>query len=348
MHLRKSLAAIFSPTLRLAGPEPALVRRGGLLGEVHWIVPRAECNYRRMDFAALPARQRAGAAQIAARRHAAGPVRTHIAWRGPVAHAWTWPMQGEGREDDAGNCVPESLLRAPPASDGVRLLEQVHGFEGQCWRGGDLQASQWWAALPDADSWSRFARACGLGPESAAAAEPRSLPWSEPWADVRRGLPASPALIERWAWRAVAAVVLVALGWQVAAGLRWRLAESAVASRMEVLREKAGPLLAARERAERALDGIRSLQALQHRNHDYGLVARVIAPLPDDARLLEWQRDGDKLKVTVRASDTDPRHFVSAYGKDALLAGVVAVPGPSGTTSLAFDLAPPVSAKASP
>lgn len=348
MHPRYKLAAIFSPTRRLIGPEPRTVRSGGLLGELQWVVPRARCQYRRLDFSALPAKQRAGAARIAARRHAAGPARFHVAWKGPAAHIWTWTEReaaAAGLLAEDVPWLPESLLRAPPANDGLRLLRQSEGFEGQAWRDGELQVSQWWPELPQAETWRRFVRACGLGPEDAAAIEPESLPWSESWADRKRGMPASPAMLERWAWRVVLASIVVAFGWQFAAELRWRGAQSTLESRMDTLRAKATPLLAAREQAARARDAIASMRQLQQGSSDYRLASGVIAPLPADARFVEWQRDGGKLQVAVRSSDADPRHFVSAYDGDRLLDNVVATPGEAGITMLAFDLAPGDAAK---
>ena len=121
MSLRNRLAAIFSPTRRLAGPEPATVRGGGPLGGVQWVVPRAECHYRRMDLSGLPARQRAAAARIAARRHEPRPQASfHVAWTGGIAHVWTWTaFAGDGTPGEA-EWIPESLLRASPR-DGAFL-----------------------------------------------------------------------------------------------------------------------------------------------------------------------------------------------------------------------------------
>ena len=165
MSLRNRLAAIFSPTRRLATPEAATVRAGGVLGGVQWVVPRAQCHYRRMDFASLPPRQRDAAARIAARRHEPRPQAAfHVAWTGGIAHVWTWTTRSADAPADEAEWVPESLLRAPPPGDGVRLLQQVDGVEGQCWRGGLLQASQWWAAAPAPADWLRFVRGCGFGP----------------------------------------------------------------------------------------------------------------------------------------------------------------------------------------
>jgi hypothetical protein len=105
------------------------------------------------------------------------------------------------------------------------------------------------------------------------------------------------------------------------------------------LRSQAAPLLAARERADRARDALLALRDLQRGSSDYRLMADVIAPLPADARLAAWVRDDTKLQVTVKSADTDPRHFVSAYDGKPLLAGVIATPI-EGAMGLAFDLAP--------
>jgi len=342
MLLRDQLAAIFSPTRRLIGPEPATVRTGGWLGELQWVVPRAALGYRRVDLAALPAKRRAAAAAIAAKRDAAGPARFQIAWQGPVAQVWTWDESEAAKAGVAPDAawVPESLLRAAPAGDGLRLLRQVEGFEGQHWEQGELRASQWWPTVPGLDRWQRFVRACGL-PASGDVPEPGSVPWSSPWADPRRGVPASPATLERWAWRVVAVVLALALGWQAAAELRWRSAHREVQARMSELRDKASPLLTAREQAERYRDELEDLRALQGGDSDYELVARIVAPLPEDVRLLEWQRDGERLQVALRAADADPRHFVTAYQSDPQLRRVVATPGEAGITMLDFELATP-------
>src|SRR5690606_19578108 len=130
MNLRDQLAAIFSPTRRLAeaGGEGALVRAGGALGGVQWVVPRSRLAYRQFELPNVPARQRDGAARIAARRVEAQPgARFHVAWTGNTAHVWSWDP-GEAAPDDAeASWIPESLLRMPPREDGLRLLAQVEG-----------------------------------------------------------------------------------------------------------------------------------------------------------------------------------------------------------------------------
>jgi hypothetical protein len=340
MQPPSKLAAIFSPTRRLPGVEGAPVHGGGPFGGLEWVVPRAECQYRRMDFASLASRQRPAAARIAARRMDPRPgAALHIAWTGPVAHAWSWTGSAPGIATGQAGWIPESLLRAPPAGDGVRIVRQVDGFEGQHWRDGRLQASQWWQALPATDAWHRFVRAAGLGLDAIGMGVPAPVDpgWSDPWGDPARGLPVSPALLERWAWSAGLVVLAFALGWQLFARAEWSVAQSRLDARMDALRSRAAPLLAARERADTARDALQALRDLQQGEDDYRLMAEVIAPLPQDARLAAWTRDGAKLQVSVDSTDADPRHFVAAYEDNARLSSVVATPRDGGMV-LVFDL----------
>lgn len=347
MRSHNRLAAVFSPTRRLLGAEQALVRAGGLLGGLQWIVPRAECRYRRIDFSHLPARQREPAARLAARRVEPRPgALFHLAWTGGIVHVWTWPEGVERIGNADAGWIPESLLRSAPRGDSLRLLEQVQGFEGQSWRDGILEASQWWPAPPTADAWRRFVRACGLGPgDGDTVPEPVNVGWSEPWGDGARGLPASPAVLERWAWTLGLGLLFCGLGWQLAGQAYWSMAQARLDARMDALRAQASPLLAARERADAARDALLALQALDAGPGDYSLMADVIRPLPEDARFASWQREEGKLQVAILSADTDPRRFVTAYADRGPLANAVATPA-QGSMGLAFDLAAPADADA--
>lgn len=341
MQRSSKLAAVFSPERRLPGAEPRVVRAGGVLGGVEWVVPRAECQYRRVEFPSLPRRQRAAAARIAARRFDPRPqALAYVAWTGPVAHIWTWTGAGPRILAGEDGWIPETLLRAPQRGDGMRLLAQVEGFEGQFWRDGRLHASQWWAECPNADAWQRFERACGRAPATEGAPAPVDAGWSEPWDDVAPGLPASPAVLERWAWTGGLALLACVLGWQLAGLADWAFAQSRLDARMQALRSRAAPLLAARERADTARDALLGLRELQQGRIDYVLVADVVAPLPADARLTNWVREGNRLSVAVRSADKDPRHFVAAYEDSPQLSNVVATPGDD-AMGLVFDLDAP-------
>lgn len=351
MHLRNQLTALFSPTRRLLGDDAAVVHAGGVLGPVERIVPRAQCHYRRIDVSALPARQRRSAARIAVRRHELGNDSAHhLAWQGGIAHAWIWPQPDPALTQTEQTWVPETLLRAPPDSDGLRLLRQQDGVEGQLWRDGRLLHSRWWPQAPGPEAWRRFVRACGLGPEAAdPIPEVQALPWSpQPWGDAHRGLPGSPAALERLAWTAVLALVALGLGWQLTAQAGWSIALARVESRIETLQAQATPLLAARERADAAVRALQDFRQLQGGVSDYAMMAEVVQPLPADARLVGWVREGVRLQAALTSSQTDPRRFVSAFGDHPQLADVVATPGEGNAMQLDFTLPPPGAAGSGP
>ncbi len=340
MRLRNRLTALFSPTFQLVSDGTVLIR-GGILGPVQWVVPRARCLYRRIELPGLPMRQRLSAARIAARRYepAAG-AKSLIAWQGETAHIWIWEQPDAGhQEGEGGPWLPESLLHAALENDGVRLVALVYGMESQYWREGVLQASQWWPALPDAAQWRRFVRACGLSPDTPVP-DCAELPWVRAaWAQSRRARHASPASIERWAWRTGMVLVALVVGWQLASVLTWDRARRQLDGQMEALRAQAAPLLAARERAEMARDAIGGLQRLQSEGaSDYLLMAEVVARLPDDARFTQWRREGDGLQLVVRSVQADPRVFVSAFADHPQLAQVTAAPGQDGQMDIEFRL----------
>lgn len=291
------------------------------------MVPRAQLRHRRIDYSALAPRQRVDAARIALQRDALPGELYRLAWRAGVAHVWTWQPEAAPAARVRAGWMPESLVQAPPAGfDGIRLLRQLEGVEGQVWRGGDLVASQWWDDVPAPGVWQRFLRGASVGPEAAARVpDAVASPWSPPWARVRdRASGGSPG--ERWAWRAVALTAAAAIGWQWAALEAEREALAALQADMDALRADSMPLLDARERADAARADIERLRALQRGSSDYSLMVAVRAPLPDAARLVSWDRKGEKLAVRVEGGGGDPRDFVRAYESIRLLSNVQAAP----------------------
>lgn len=340
MNLRDRLAALFSPTRRLIGTDGAPQQRGGPLGPVERVVPRAQCAWRRLDFAAVARNRRAAAAELAIRRaYPDARARHCIVWAGSAAHAWIW--SGAANDGDEQRWWPESALIPPPAADGPRLLALSQGCEGQVWRQGELRASRWWPQAPDQSQWHLFLRASGV--EDAAEARvplPQSLPWlARPWGGGRGAIPWSPATLERIGWAAAAAVLGLALGWQLASHLSWSIGNLRLADRLQTLRAQATPLLDARERAQADLDTLVAYRRLQSGVSDYHLMAEVVAPLPADARLVGWRREGRRLQAMLHSDETDPRVFVTAYQQHPQLSRVTANPTATAQQmQLEFDL----------
>jgi len=349
MNLRTKLAALFLPTRRLIGAEPGdadapAVRAGGVLGGQQWVVPRADCQYRRTDLSGMPPRHRETAARLAATRYLpTADAVAHIAWREGVAHLWIWSSPPAEVAAGDQRWLPESLLFAPPAQDEARVLRTARGFEGQLWEDGQLVLSQWWPQVPDAGAWQRFLRAGGLDPDPAVPA-PLSLPWSEPWGEGKRNLlPGSAAGRERLAWLAAGVLVALLLGWELTGLARWSAAGSRLTARLDATRAEIAPLLSAREVAETAQAEADRLRSLQSGASDYELMARIAGALPEGIRFRAWNRNGEKLEVGVSGGDSDPRKFVVAFAGDPQLAEVSATPVADGMR-LAFSLQPPAGA----
>src|SRR5690606_19030362 len=346
MNLRTKLAALFLPTRRLIGAEagdadaPA-ARTGGLLGGQQWVVPRADCQYRRADLSGMPPRHRETAARLAATRYLPpADAVAHIAWREGFAHLWIWSSPPGGVAAGDQRWLPESLLFAPPAQDEARILRTARGFEGQLWMDGQLVLSQWWPHVPDSGAWQRFLRAGGLESDIAVPA-PLSLPWSEPWGEGRRNLlPGSAAGRERLAWLAAGVLVAVLLGWELTGLARWSAAGSRLSARLDATRAEIAPLLAAREAAEAAQAEADRLRGLQSGVSDYALMARIVAALPEGILLRAWNRNEEKLEVGVTGGDADPRKYVVAFAGDPQLGEVSATPVAEGMR-LVFSLAAP-------
>lgn len=336
------LAALFLPTRRsINNDDQGSVSKGGLFGGQQWVTGRGECQYRREDLRALPARKRLQAGKLAAGRHKPSPTAlAYTAWTGGVAHFWFWTSPAEAESGAERRWIPESLLLPAPPVDGVRLLKLGRGFEAQFWQKGVLAGSQWWEDLPSNEAWLRFVRSVGL--DTAAlpdVPEPQQLPWSaRPWGET--GLPQRLAGLfdEKSLWLLVFAVLATALGWQVSSLLRWQAAGEELAARIEGTRSAVAPLLSAREEAEQAHAELERLQGLRTPNNDYVLMADVARRLPEGSTLSTWNRQAEKLQATVKGKEVDPRAFVTAFQSDARLADVAVTPLHSGAMQLTFTL----------
>ncbi len=343
MSLRHRLAAIFSPTRRLLGADGSTaLHQGGVLGGVEYVVPRAQCHYKRIDFSATPAKQRASASRLAAARLAPTPsARVHVAWQGAIAQVWICPDPPPEMSAADTPWIPETLLRPRPDHDGGRLLALVSGFEGQVWQGGQLTASRWWAAAPGDADWGRFLRAAGLAADAGGrpqGLEPEGFA-NEPWGDARTGIPGSPAALERVAWLATVGLLLLGFGWQLMGQASWRIASLRLQSNLEAVRAEATPLMEARERAETAAQSMAQWLQLQQSESDFALMAEVVRPLPNDVVLVGWQRDGERLQVGVTSTERDPRQYITAFESHPRLSDLNAVPADDGGMRLDFTLA---------
>jgi len=208
-----------------------------------------------------------------------------VGLRGTRALAFAWDasavvqrLAAAGAAPDA-LLLPESLMRRPPAGDGLRLLAGIEGVEAEVWQDGLLLATRWWPHPPDDQTWHDFVR----GQVVAAKAAPQGAPeavkptWSDrAWLECQ-ALATLQAPWSRLEQVAALALLLGLVGLTAALAhdaFDTVLASSRLSEQISTARAAAGPLQAQRERAlaaaseaallARALAAVQPLDVLRH------------------------------------------------------------------------------------
>lgn len=303
----RALTIAFSPRRRLHGLHETSAPYGGLLGR-QAVISRGLCLYRVFDLERVPAGRRQDALGLKIAAWAPGGYTAHYAgWVGGQAHVWSWDPS---RVDARGKAVPETALH--PSGDGVRLVCCIDGFEGQYWADGTLRKAHWWSERPGVNDWVWFQRAAGLKPvaEAPEAESPPLLP--RPWARERAGggqVVAHEARIVQ----AVAALGVFALGWQ-AVGFYSDTAARADLRDQVAQRERAiEPVLQARQTAREEQSRIAERRELFPDHRQLQVMAQVAATLSRDVVLVQWLREGTRLRVGIEGDEPDASAFVRRF-----------------------------------
>lgn len=341
MTIPSRFQALFSPHRRWLDADSRASRRGGWLGPIEWVVPRASCIHRRFAFPGMNAVQRQSALALAAKRAAPSDSSPFmVRWQGDTAQVW-WVRAPLPVGANAARLLPETaLLPMPTNPNDARLLALSEGVEGQVWRDGILWASRWWAEAPDAAEWQRFLRGSAVAPGGAPSA-PSAQTFVEiesPWGQSGERLMWSEAQLESLFWTTVVLLSSVVLGWQLLASVWWGVAAWSQERSIDALRREAAPQIEARETAESANTRLAYLDSLSTVT-DYRLLADVRERLPAGVSLLVWVRDASELRLQVAGPD-DPRVYVDAFAGHPVLSAVVANPLEPGRMQLDVALPP--------
>jgi hypothetical protein len=310
---------------------------GHRLGRKEWVLSRGLMRFLRIDLRHVPAARRMAALALELRlRKPYTDTGSVVMWQGGWALVFLWDAATVGavmREQlprHQPTVLPESALYAPGV-DGLRLLRVMDGFEGQCWREGELQASRWWPTVPAEQEWDGFARDAGFTPMAVPSAQ--SLPLlSKPWARVQ----AVGAQGNNFAW--LEPVVYAALASSLVYGfvdyqLSARQLTEALQSTQrvaELARAKAGKLVDARESAMASQDRVKRLIGVIQYADPLALLAEIGEALPDEGvsiRGFEYQ--SGKLKVTLQSASApiSGSQMVEALQKAADIANPKALIG---------------------
>lgn len=290
-------------------------------------MPRKHLLYRRFDISLPSAGHREQVLRL--KLEAWSPIagmQTWIGWQGGIAHVWAWDPSTLPESPQAGEtALPESVLYAPPKANELRLLACIEGYEGQVWKEGVLLSTRYWDAIPSQTEWSMFLRGSGQTAESRPAPEKPEL-LSRPWA---RG-----QFSGRSWWlrneRALAASVAVALGLMLGlqVGGYWRMLSAVEDQReaLDKLRASSSSQLQQRSEALQQRDQLMAMVELLRQDLALAMLDQVVANLPADARILQWQHRVDELQLVIAGAGAtpDPAEIVRALEQIPLLEDVLA------------------------
>lgn len=297
-----------------------------------WILARRFCAYTLLDASSIPVARRRGYAAIAVQRWSPfADTRFHIDWVGPRAMVWAW-SNAQILEFNSGEILPpprrvapESLYRGAPHADYACLTAMDEGVEGRVWREQAMIACQWWPAAPDLEEWNNLLRGAGL-PASGSVPLPEVAPLLlVPWTRQRVEAFNDLAGRHRKTLQVLAvglAAMLVAV--PLAASLRLVVKTALLEQVIEKQTASVGPVLKARESAERDLAAVDNLLQLRPAQRQLRMMAAVVAATPGPGwKLLEWRMpDSGTLEVVMQMANPDPTRLVSGWEASGVFTNV--------------------------
>lgn len=284
------------------------------------VVSRGHCRFGRFDLSRLPAAKRASA--LALQLSGWSPFVDSgyaIAWSADgQADVWCWDSAALRAAWQAAvggklpRLVPETPLRAAPANgEGLRLVRCLDGFEGQYWRDGQLNASRWWPAAPEASAQLAFQRDCGIAPDALQAhLAVEELPLqSKPWRPLNDvGGPSGQIAAPELAAYAVLALALGVPTLSLAVD-EFRLSRARAGAQAELASEteRSQGVLAARNEALTAIDQARALSELQPYPPPLVHMTAIARALPEagGSVLKEWEMNEGKLRVLIASPSAE-------------------------------------------
>jgi Tfp pilus assembly protein PilN len=308
-------------------------------GALQWVLTRPLYRFQTFDLAQVPAKSRAQALRLELVQWT--PFATtgyYLGWHGPQALVWAWDadkanqaMLGKGLKPQQVSVLPESVLHSPLA-DGLCLTQCAEGYEGQLWRGGQLERSRWLAQLPSPEEWLMFQRDAGTQPGAQQSQPPAPRPHAlqdHPWV-AEAGLANSPsAQRERLAYALGGFALLVPTLWFGFGVLKLQHSTAQLQDQIAPLQIQVAPLTQARSQALDHLTRAKALLALNTYPSQLSLMAKVAELLPQDKSYLKnWDFQQGQLKITVASgTDISTTALIGALQQAGPFSDVKAVPG---------------------
>lgn len=305
------------------------------------MLARALCHFKLVDLSQVPPRARAQALPLQIAQFSPYPSTGHHAvWQDGRALVWYWDQDAVQRTmAEAGvtpqrvKVLPESVLYAPPETQGLRLIKSLQGVEAQYWRDHQPVNSRWWNDIPDADEWLAFQRDIGLGSEERRPEVP--APLSLDLHETPQLSSSANGEIANWrdervAYALLALALFAPTAWIGAELAKLKIAQHEVLAAAAGLERQAGPLLDAREQALRAAARSQALHELDPYPSQLELMARIANTLPKGMTYLkEWDFHDGKLKVVlvIQSATVTSSALVAALQKAGGFENVQVAPG---------------------
>ena len=336
----------FSPTLARLDEDGIHVLPSDGAGTLRLLVGRSLCLYLHVDASAVPARERAGFVMLAVRRAAPfDDPEVDVAWMGDHAAAWFWSAsrvrQLAGTLPSRTRIHAEASHRGavPEAPDQLELLDLSYpphegsfgkaGFEARVWRGGQLVATRWWAALPAEGSWMTFLRGAGLPPLTTCPAPTFALMRDQPFGPQSQGAALGRHLHAQWPTlaTALAGVIAGVFCWQLAGIARAYVENNKTETRISQLEKRLDTVITARNAADESARTIDELLQLRPPASQSRLLAQVSNAIPaGDWAIVQWQQPSPEiLEITLKGTGLDAPAIVNAMEQSPLLQDVTPI-----------------------
>ncbi len=252
-----------------------------------------------------------------------------ISWSGNNASVYTWDVKDvletiEKNGYDASNCevIPESFIREP-ASEEVRLVKTMEGYEGQVWKDGLLRVTRWWGKIPSLQDWGLFMRSAGAEGYgvSGQIPTPSEPDWLEtPWnAKIANANILNQALKNERYVAAGATLLVAPYAFYAAKWLAFVIMTGDIQQDIEEVQGLGQTTRIERNRALSALESSEDLLSLREYPHHIEVVSRIHNLLTSfPVTIFGWDFDDGILEFgLVSESDMDATIFIPIFENDS-------------------------------
>lgn len=277
------------------------------------VIGRDHCLYTCIDLRHIPNAKRQDALKYQIGSHSPWSHTSYqVAWQQGYAQLWLWPSDLLAGVTGATVCHAEAVFW-PTGEDGLQLMQCANGYDLQFWLQGRLQASRWYAAVPDLTQQQWFARSQGQRLERFLTAQQPKVN-TQPWSAVRnnpvQSLIQHPAKLVRWG----SFFVLLMVSLEVTALLQWQAQGQHYQVQREQLELQLTSVLEQRNQARYALSEFEKLSPLLEGIDPLLVQQLVTSRLASvvDYQVVSWSRQDRQVELIIEGQVESVLSIVNA------------------------------------